>query len=102
VSAGELTPYERLMAEALPTGTFGDARPVTPRRRVVQPAPWTREEQEQHAAHLLAVLDEWERSDEYGTRKRERKRDAYAERKSEREQSALRLITHEPADQTAA
>lgn len=29
-----MTPYERLMAEALPTGTFGDARPTPqPRRR---------------------------------------------------------------------
>ncbi|MDN3244115.1 hypothetical protein [Streptomyces sp. ZSW22] len=49
-----MTPYERLMAEALPTGTFGHAQPTTiqPRTR----RPWTEEEQAQHRADLEAAL----------------------------------------------
>jgi hypothetical protein len=44
------------MAEALPTGTFGDARPN--RRRKADPAPaWTPEEQAAHLAVLEAALD---------------------------------------------
>jgi hypothetical protein len=50
------TAYERLMAEALPTGTFGHARPT--RRRSTDPAPaWTPEEQAAHLAALEAALD---------------------------------------------
>jgi len=51
--------YERLMAEALPTGTFGHARPA--RRRNAEPAPmWTPEEQAAHLATLEAELDRLE------------------------------------------
>ncbi|MGA5372324.1 hypothetical protein ACPCSD_14750 [Streptomyces griseoincarnatus] len=50
-----MTPYERLMAEAVPTGTFGRARPTTPRTADTAPA-WTAEEQAAHRAELLAAL----------------------------------------------
>jgi hypothetical protein len=50
-----VTPYERLMAEAVPTGTFGRARPTTPRG--AEPAPaWTPEEQAAHLAELEAAI----------------------------------------------
>ncbi|MFD5221435.1 hypothetical protein ACFWMH_27720 [Streptomyces tendae] len=51
--------YERLMAEAVPTGTFGHARPA--RRQHAEPAPrWTPEEQAAHRAELEAALNETE------------------------------------------
>lgn len=47
--------YDRLMAEAIPTGTFGRARPVE--RRDPVPAPrWTPEQQAAHRAELEAAL----------------------------------------------
>lgn len=55
-----MTPYERLMAEAVPTGTFGHARPA--RRQHAEPAPaWTPEEQARHLAVLEAELDAYDR-----------------------------------------
>lgn len=53
--------YERLMAEALPTGTFGRARPAPHQKAAPacskQPAPaWTPEEQAAHRAQLEAAL----------------------------------------------
>ena len=56
-----MTPYERLMAEAVPTGTFGRARPAprqeTAPARTGRPAPaWTPEEQAAHYAELEAAL----------------------------------------------
>lgn len=60
--------YERLLAEELPTGTFGHALPPPepPARPIT---PWTPEEQAQHLADLLGALDGWvwdedERADE--------------------------------------
>jgi hypothetical protein len=50
-----MTPYERLMAEAIPTGTFGRARPAQPRTADSAPA-WTPEEQAAHRAELEAAL----------------------------------------------
>lgn len=51
--------YERLMAEAVPTGTFGHARPA--RRQEAERAPrWTPEEQAAHWAALEAALNETE------------------------------------------
>lgn len=51
--------YERLMAEAIPTGTFGHAQPA--RRRDHESAPrWTPEQQAAHLAELLAELDRYE------------------------------------------
>lgn len=55
-----MTPYERLMAEAIPTGTFGHARPAG--RQGTAPAPaWTPEEQAEHLALLEAELDAYDR-----------------------------------------
>ncbi|MFG3154254.1 hypothetical protein ACGF7W_19670 [Streptomyces sp. NPDC048219] len=65
------TPYERLMAEGVPTGTFGYALP--PRPREGRPIPgWTPEEQGQHLADLLAALVGWQATDERAERKRGR------------------------------
>ncbi|MFI6032999.1 hypothetical protein ACIBBD_02215 [Streptomyces sp. NPDC051315] len=50
-----MTPYERLMAEAIPTGTFGRARASTLRNAETAPA-WTPEEQAAHRAELEAAL----------------------------------------------
>jgi hypothetical protein len=84
-----MTPYERLMAEALPTGTFGHARPAT--RRNAQPSPaWTPEQQAAHRAELDAALDGFELDDEYANHKRDRYREQRAH---------LRLITNPPARQ---
>jgi hypothetical protein len=47
--------YERLMAEAVPTGTFGRARPARGRRTESAPA-WRPEEQARHRADLEAAL----------------------------------------------
>lgn len=47
--------YERLMAEAIPTGTFGRARSTGPRGSEPAPA-WTPEEQAAHRAELEAAL----------------------------------------------
>ena len=61
-----MTPYERLMAEAIPTGTFGHAAPPPP-----GPRPWTAIEQREHAASLDAALEGWEWNRE--TRREERR-----------------------------
>ncbi|WHM30270.1 hypothetical protein OH540_09565 [Streptomyces sp. BPPL-273] len=50
-----MTPYERLMAEALPTGTFGRAR-TAPTREAAPASRWTPEEQAAHRAELEAAL----------------------------------------------
>lgn len=69
-----MTPYERLMAEAVPTGTFGHARP--PKRQRTEPAPmWTPQEQARHRAELDAALDGFELDDDYANRKRDRYRE---------------------------
>lgn len=52
------TPLERLLAEELPTGTFGHALPPPP----PDPYPitrWTPEEQAQHWTDLAAGLAGW-------------------------------------------
>lgn len=54
-----MTPYERLMAEALPTGTFGHAEPVQP-RQTERVSLWTSDEQAAHVAALEAELDRLE------------------------------------------
>jgi hypothetical protein len=51
-----MSPYERLMAEALPTGTFGRAEPVRP-RQAERVSLWTADEQAAHVAALEAELD---------------------------------------------
>ena len=54
--------YERLMAEAVPTGTFGRARPTAQQHTDTAPA-WTAEEQAAHRAELLAALTPAQRAD---------------------------------------
>ncbi|MGW2933973.1 hypothetical protein ACWDA7_19465 [Streptomyces sp. NPDC001156] len=77
-----MTAYDRLMAEALPTGTFGDA--VPPKPPPPEPLPsvprWTPDEQTRHRADLEHALDGWRWDDD---------------------PRHLRLITDHP-DQTAA
>lgn len=54
-----MTAYDRLMAESLPTGTFGHAVPPAPRvleRRSL----WSPAEQAAHVAALEAELDRLE------------------------------------------
>lgn len=54
-----MTPLERLLAEELPTGTFGGARP----RPEPHPPTWTPTPApvaEEHRRVLLAALDGWE------------------------------------------
>ena len=52
-----MTAYDRLMAEELPTGTFGHALPVAPPPRPIRP--WTAEEQAGHLADLTRELATW-------------------------------------------
>jgi len=60
--------YARLMAEAIPTGTFGRAHPETPpdARTGPQTPHWTPEQQRQHLAELTAALNAIEKR---GTRR---------------------------------
>lgn len=54
-----MNPLERLLAEELPTGTFGHAEP--PRPRTVERVPlWTPAEQAAHVAELESELDRLE------------------------------------------
>lgn len=63
-----MTPYERLMAEAIPTGTFGHALPpADPHTR-----PWTALEQAEHRAVLDEALDGWQDTSGRATRDRDR------------------------------
>lgn len=59
-----MTPYERLMQEAIPT------RP--PPKPPYEP--WTPEEQAQHVTDLLEALNGWHSNDERDIRKRDRDR----------------------------
>jgi hypothetical protein len=54
-----MTAYDRLMAEALPTGMFGHAEPVRP-RTAEYVSRWTPDEQTAHVAALVAELDRLE------------------------------------------
>jgi hypothetical protein len=54
-----MSPYDRLMAEALPTGTFGHAEPARP-RQAERVSRWTPAEQANHVAALEAELDRLE------------------------------------------
>lgn len=60
------TPYERLMAEAIPVRP-----PAKPPNE-----PWTPEEQAQHVADLLEALDGWHSQDPRDIRKRRQQRAA--------------------------
>ncbi|MFJ9374405.1 hypothetical protein [Streptomyces sp. NPDC101455] len=63
-----MTPLERLLAEELPTGTFGHAQPASRHSRTIRP--WTPEEQAQHLADLTAALDGWEDTADRARRRR--------------------------------
>lgn len=54
-----MTPLERLMAEQIPTGTFGDALPPTSRPQP-NTRPWTAQEQLDHRRALDNALNGWE------------------------------------------
>ncbi|WP_393075150.1 hypothetical protein [Streptomyces sp. LN704] len=54
-----MTPLERLLAESIPTGTFGHAQPTTP-RPTEHTSHWTPAEQAAHVHALEAELDSWE------------------------------------------
>jgi hypothetical protein len=59
--------YERLLAEELPTGTFGHALPPPS-----GPRAWTALEQAEHVAVLLEAVNGWQSDDERDIRKRDR------------------------------
>lgn len=64
------TPYERLMAEEIPTGTFGHAQPPgDPHKR-----PWTPLEQAEHRRILAEALNGWQDPGDRATRDRTRPR----------------------------
>ncbi|WP_328632052.1 hypothetical protein [Streptomyces sp. NBC_00356] len=54
-----MTALDRLLTEALPTGTFGHALPEKP-RVLERPSLWTPSEQAAHVAALEAELDRLE------------------------------------------
>lgn len=64
-----MTPYERLMAEAIPTGTFGHPQPTKPHDE-----PWTTDEQAQHLADLAAAVKGWQNPAKAAQRDRDRDR----------------------------
>ena len=51
-----MSPMDRLLAEALPTGTFGDAQPTRRAGREIRR--WTQEEQARHLAELAEAVGE--------------------------------------------
>jgi hypothetical protein len=94
-----MTPYERLMAEAIPTGRFGD--PVSEAR----PPQSLMTTQEQQAARRAALTDAgWRLPDAASQRKRQRSAQVAAEKTREREQSRPRhlRIVPDPNDTQAA
>lgn len=71
-----MTPLERLLAEEIPTGTFGHARPPAPADpRPIRP--WTPEEQAAHREILAAALDGWQSDDPHEERNRASSRARY-------------------------
>ncbi|MEV5957258.1 hypothetical protein AB0M11_26415 [Streptomyces sp. NPDC051987] len=66
-----MTPLERLLAEELPTGTFGHALPP-PQPGHRPPARWTPEEQAQHWADLGKALQGWHWQDDTSLSKKRR------------------------------
>ncbi|NUT38865.1 MAG: hypothetical protein HOV86_02660 [Thermoactinospora sp.] len=67
-----MTPMEKLLAEAIPTGTFGHALP--PREG---PRPWTALEQAEHRRVLDEATDGWQSTEKRATADRERHRPAH-------------------------
>ncbi|MCG8971842.1 hypothetical protein [Streptomyces sp. CL12-4] len=90
------TPYERLMAEAIPTGRFGRPAVDSP-TRTAPPAPSTPEQQAARLAALAEAQHGWHLPDERSQRNRERT----AERKRAGRPRHLRLVPN-PNDTRAA
>ncbi|MFK0279456.1 hypothetical protein ACIQVL_03145 [Streptomyces sp. NPDC090499] len=84
-----MTPYERLMAEAIPTGRFGD--PVS-EARPQQPLMTTEEQQAARRAALLAAQSGWRLPDPASQRKRQRSAQVAAEKARAREASRPRHL----------
>ena len=63
-----MTPYERLMAEAIPVRPPPAPKPTEQKTTA---EPWTPEEQAQHRAELMEALDGWHWDDD--TRASERR-----------------------------
>ncbi|MBC2903184.1 hypothetical protein [Streptomyces cupreus] len=64
-----MTPLDKLLAEAIPTGTFGHAQPPP-----AGPRPWTALEQAEHLRILDEALNGWQDPSERATRDRARTR----------------------------
>jgi hypothetical protein len=100
-----MTPYERLMAEAVPTGRFGD--PVSEARKE-QALMTTQEQQAARRAAMAEAQSGWRLPDAASQRKRQRSAEKSversAERAREREQSRPRhlRIVPDPNDTQAA
>lgn len=69
-----MTPYERLMAEGIPTGTFGRPEPAVPERPA--PAVSTPAQQAARRAALAEAQHGWRLPGERSERNRERTREA--------------------------
>jgi hypothetical protein len=94
-----MTPYEHLMAEAIPTGRFGD-----PVARPQQPLMTTGEQQAARRAALSEAQSDWRLPDAASQRKRQRSARVAAEKAREREQSRPRhlRVVPDPTDTEAA
>ncbi|MFI5990335.1 hypothetical protein ACIBAC_00575 [Streptomyces sp. NPDC051362] len=75
------TPYERLMAEGVPTGRFGDPVSDRPGRDALMTV---QEQQAARRAALVGAQSDWRLPDETSRRKRERSAEKSAERAAER------------------
>jgi hypothetical protein len=96
-----MTPYERLMAEAIPTGRFGDS---VSEARPQQSLMTTQEQQAARRAALTDAQAGWRLPDAASQRKRQRSAQVAAEKTREREQSRprhLRIVPN-PNDTQAA
>ncbi|MFF8696302.1 hypothetical protein ACF08W_29225 [Streptomyces sp. NPDC015144] len=100
-----MTPYERLMAEAIPTGRFGD--PVD-EARPQRPLMTRQDQQAARRAALVEAQSDWRLPDTASQRKRARSAavalERSAERAREREESRPRhlRIVPDPNDTQAA
>ncbi|MEV8344502.1 hypothetical protein [Streptomyces niveus] len=91
-----MTPYERLMAEAIPTGRFG--RPAADAPARTAPAPTsTPKQQAARRAALTEAQHRWRLPDKRSQRNRERS----AERKRAARPRHLRVVS-DPTDTRAA
>ncbi|MET8696847.1 hypothetical protein ABZV65_30405 [Streptomyces bauhiniae] len=88
-----MTPYDRLMAEAIPTGRFGHPAPQAPPAAPARPEPprWSEQEQARNLAALEAGAAGWQHNDPTSTRKRKYSA-ARAKAKAKAARPALRLV----------